>query len=108
MSKEELFVMHVYMCVCLYIDTILLIHYLCRRSLFKTSLSLFLENIHLEKLLTCLSILSLSVTAQVPFCDPTVGFRAMPAPCMGWELEGLIHFCGSSCWCIWDLLYDTT
>lgn len=42
MSKEELFIMHVYMCVCLYIDIILLIYYLCCRSLFKTLLYLFL------------------------------------------------------------------
>lgn len=42
MSKAELFKMHVYMCVCLYRDIILLIYYSCCRSLFKTSLYLFL------------------------------------------------------------------
>lgn len=42
MSKAELFKMHVYMCVCLYRDIILLTYYSCCRSLFKTSLYLFL------------------------------------------------------------------
>lgn len=85
MSKEELSIMHACMCICLYIEFILLIYYLCHRSLFKTLLYLFFfENIHLEKLLTCLSALSLSVPAQVPFCDPAVGPVRWPSLWQAW------------------------
>lgn len=85
MSKEELSIMHACICMCLYIEFILLIYYLCHRSLFKTLLYLFFfENIYLEKLLTCLSALPLSVPAQVPFCDPAVGPVRWPSLWQAW------------------------
>lgn len=56
----------------------------------------FFENIHLEKLLTCLSALSLSVPAQVPFCDPTLGPVQWPSLCQAWAgaAEGFDSFWG--------------
>lgn len=69
MSKEELFVMHMHVCVCLHMDILLLILYLCCKFLFGTS------HFFSEKLLTYLSVLSLSLTVQVPFGNPMVGFN---------------------------------
>lgn len=99
MSKEELFIMHVYMYACLYIDIILFIYYLCCGSLFKTSLYLFLWKTLIEKSQTCVSALFLSVTAQDSLCDPTVGFSTVlqPPSHRDRELQGLIPAPGSSC-----------
>lgn len=58
----------------------LFIYYFCCRSLFKTWL-FFFKNTHLEKVLTCISVLSLSVTAQVPLCDHHGGLQRNAPAC---------------------------
>lgn len=73
MSKEELSIMHACVCMSVYTVYIAYLLFMSQEHIQNIALSFFFENIHLEKLLTCLSALSLSVPAQVPFCDPTVG-----------------------------------
>lgn len=63
--------MHVYMSVYLYLDTILLTHYLCHRSLFKTLLYLFLWK-YLSRKVSDLSL------HRVPFIDSSGPFLWPP------------------------------
>ena len=75
MSKEELFVMHVYMCVCLFIDIILLIYYLRCSSSFRTSLYLFLCKYWSRKI-TDLSLCLVSFSdSSHPFLWPQGGLQ---------------------------------
>lgn len=83
MSKAELFKMHVYMCACLYIDITLLIYYLCCKSLFKTSLYLFLWKYSSRKI-TDLSLCPFQWLLRSLFVTPWWASVQFPSLCHEW------------------------
>lgn len=92
--------MHVCMCACLCTDIILLIYYLCCRSVLKTSLYLFLWKVLIWKNY-CLSALLHPVAAWKSLGDPTWGFSALLQPplCTFFERwSKFLHF-----WSLWWL-----